>query len=247
MAGIKNSKSHYGYNASLTHCPATIVFYNENCCIKNQWFDNGHFSLYRFVLIFQVKAFMDKNKCVSIIRSAIQNGSHPGPPEEDLFQPTSVMALFIFNTEVELLFIQKADVKGYPWRNQMAFPGGHKDREDLSTKDTALRELKEEMKIDRQNVEVVGSLGHFQTINNKDIEAWVGIWNQKDLIQHDPSEISRVFQIPLKYLIDLHLKKAFHQQVPNIMRLTYPYEDVLIWGVTAKILYHLIEILLKDR
>jgi len=30
------------------------------------------------------------------------------------------------------------------------------------------------------------------------------------------------------------------------MLLTYPFEDVLIWGVTAKILYHLIEVLLKN-
>ncbi|MBW2654150.1 MAG: CoA pyrophosphatase [Deltaproteobacteria bacterium] len=189
---------------------------------------------------------MDKNKCINMIRSAVQNGSHPGPPEDDLFQSTSVIALFIFNKEVELLFIQKADGKGYPWANQMAFPGGHKDKKDFSTKDTALRELTEEMGINRENVEILGSLGHFQTINSKDIEAWVGIWNQKDIIQHDTSEISRVFQIPLKYLIDLHKKKEFHRQVPNVMHLTYPYEDVNIWGVTAKILYHLIEILLKN-
>jgi len=189
---------------------------------------------------------MDKNKCISIIRSAVQNGSHPGPPDDDLFQPTSVIALFVFNKDVKLLFIQKADVKGYPWRNQMAFPGGHKDKEDLSTKDTALRELEEEMGINRENVEVLGSLGHFQTINSKDIEAWVGIWNEKDTIHHDPSEISKVFQIPLKYLIDLHKKKGLHRQAPNVMQLTYPYKDVLIWGVTGKILYHLIEALLKN-
>lgn len=188
---------------------------------------------------------MDKEKCISIIRSAVQNGSHPGPPEDDLFQSTSVIALFVFNREIELVFIQKADVKGYPWANQMAFPGGHRDKKDLSTKDTALRELAEEMGIKRENVEVMGSLGHFQTINQKDIEAWVGIWNQKEIIAYDRSEISRVFQIPLKYLIDLHKEKEFHRHVPNVMLLTYPYEDVLIWGVTAKILYHLIEVLLK--
>ena len=189
---------------------------------------------------------MDKDRCIRIIRSAVQNGAHPGPPEADLFEPTSVMALFVLNREVELLFIQKADIKGYPWANQMAFPGGHKDKKDISTKETALRELSEEMGIKRENVEVIGSLGHFQTINSKDIEAWIGIWNQKDRIRHDPSEISRVFQIPLTYLMELHKEKQFHRKVPNIMQLTYPYEDVLIWGVTAKIVCHLINILLKD-
>jgi 8-oxo-dGTP pyrophosphatase MutT (NUDIX family) len=190
---------------------------------------------------------MDKNKYIDVIRKAVKHTSHPGAPDYDLFQATSVMVLFVFNTESELLFIQKADVKGYPWANQMAFPGGHKDKTDLSTRDTALRELAEEMGIIQENVEVIGSFGHFQTINSKDIEAFAGIWNQKDVIRHDAAEISRVFQIPLKYLIGVHKKKDFHLHKPNIMQLTYPYEDVLIWGVTAKILYHLLDSLLQNN
>ncbi len=91
---------------------------------------------------------------------------------------------------------------------------------------------------------MIGSFGHFQTINNKDIEAFAGIWNQKDVIRYDADEISRIFNIPLKYLIEIHKKNNFHLHKPNIMKLTYPYEDILIWGVTAKILYHLLESLL---
>ena len=190
---------------------------------------------------------MDKNRCISKIRLAIENGSHSGPPDEDIFQSTSVIALFVFNADVELLFIQKADVQGYPWANQMAFPGGHKDKNDETTRHTALRELTEEMGISKANVEIIGSLGHFQTINNKDIEAWVGVWNQKEEIHYDRSEISRVFKIPLKYLIDIHKEKRFHQETPNVMTLIYPYEDVEIWGVTAWIVYHLIQILIKEK
>lgn len=188
---------------------------------------------------------MDKKTCIDIIRSSVQNGSHPGQPDENLFDATGVMALFTLDDVIRLLFIQKADIKGYPWANQMAFPGGHRDKKDASTLETALRELSEEMGIRRENVEVIGSLGHFQTINSKDIEAFVGIWNQKDEIRHDPSEIARVFQIPLKYLMDHHREQGYHEMLPNVMQLTYPYEDVTIWGVTAKILYHLIEIVRK--
>jgi hypothetical protein len=31
------------------------------------------------------------------------------------------------------------------------------------------------------------------------------------------------------------------------MELTYPYEDVTIWGVTAKILHHLIEVVTPEN
>ncbi len=124
----------------------------------------------------------------------------------------------------------------------MAFPGGHVDEQDHSPKDTALRELKEEMSIDAENVQVMGSLGHFQTLNSKDIQAFTGIWNQKDDIFFDKDEISRVFKIPFTHLKKVHREKGYAGRRPNIMELTYPYEDILIWGVTAKILHHLIEV-----
>lgn len=190
---------------------------------------------------------MSQSQYIKTMKSAVQNSPHPGPPSMDMFQPTSVIALFVFNEETELLFIQKADVKGYAWANQMAFPGGHKDDEDISTKATALRELHEEMGIESQNVEIIGSLGHFQTINSKDIEAWVGAWNKKDTINFDTAEIARVFQIPLKHLIKTHKENGYHGHTPNMMQLTYPYEDILVWGVTAKILHHFLEILLNNE
>ena len=181
------------------------------------------------------------------IKLVIQNGFHPQRTRGDFFDPTSVMALFFYEQEIKLLFIQKADTKGYPWANQMAFPGGHKDEADQTTKQTALRELEEEMGIVPGNVEVMGSIGHFQTLNAKEIEAWTGIWNLKDTIDFDGNEISRVFKIPLEYLIDVHKKNNYHIQEPDFMRLIYPYEDVQIWGATAKILCHLINLILKTK
>jgi coenzyme A diphosphatase NUDT7 len=177
---------------------------------------------------------------------AIKNGDHPLPPAPGQFDATSVMALFLFDPEIRLLFVQKADVKGYTWANQMAFPGGHQDPLDISSEQTALRELKEEMNISPSNVQVIGSLGHYQTLNNKDIEAWAGIWNQKDKIVIDPEEISRVFKIPLSDLIHCHIENEFHVRQVNFMQLIYPYNDVRIWGVTAKIVCHLLELILKS-
>ncbi len=183
------------------------------------------------------------SSCINLIRSAIQTADHPGPPPRGDFQPTSVMGLFLFTPEPTLLFIQKADVEGYPWRNQMAFPGGHQDDTDPTRLETALRELREEMAIHPSNVEVMGSIGHFQTINNRDIKAFIGIWNQADTLCFDPQEISRTVQIPLDHLMGHHRASGYAGKRPPIMELTYPYEDVVIWGVTAKILHHLLELL----
>jgi 8-oxo-dGTP pyrophosphatase MutT (NUDIX family) len=120
------------------------------------------------------------------------------------------------------------------------------DPNDADRGATALRELKEELAIPRDQVEMVGSLGHFQTINNKDIEAFLGIWDQTGDIDFDEKEISRVFRIPLQHFAQIHRDKGFHGRYPDIHELTYPFKDVVVWGVTAKIIHHLMEILPEE-
>jgi len=180
------------------------------------------------------------------ICAAVENAEHPLPPPPGMFDPTSVMALFMVEPEIRLLFIRKADTKTYTWANQMAFPGGHKEKTDASTRHTALRELKEEVGIDSSNVRMIGSLGHFQTLNNKDIEAWAGIWNQNDTLVIDRDEIARVYKIPLDHLIKCHMGRGFFNKEVDIMQLVYPYKDARIWGVTAKILAHLLNLILNS-
>ncbi len=199
-------------------------------------------------LLIMEKMLAHTNGCIHQIRAAVNRAVHPPPPDPERFEPTAVIALFLCHAKsTDLLFIQKADVAGYPWRNQMAFPGGHVDKTDAGPLATALRELQEELCIHPENVEVLGAIGHFQTINNKDIQAFAGVWNQQETIWFDAAEISRVFQIPVGHLLALHREKGYAGQRPNVMELTYPFEDVVIWGVTAKIVHHLLEVLIASE
>ncbi|NDY71930.1 CoA pyrophosphatase [Desulfobacter hydrogenophilus] len=186
---------------------------------------------------------MNTSSYIEIMNSAIVSASHPPAPDPAQFKSTAVMALFFFRREPTLLFIQKADREGYAWRNQMAFPGGHVEQTDASVKQAAFRELYEETGIVSDNVEYIGSLGHFQTLKNRDIQAFTGIWNQKDEIVFETEEISRVLEIPFETLLKTHRKNGYAGHRPNVMELTYPYKDVVIWGVTAQIVHHLIEVI----
>jgi len=141
-----------------------------------------------------------------------------------------------------ILAIQKSDNKGYPWRNQVALPGGHVDANDVSSLQAAFRELKEELDISQNQVEYIGSIGHFQTINCRDIEVFTGIWREKGELIYDRKEISRVLEIPLRELVQTHKEKYFHGWMPDIAYLEYPFKDLVIWGVTAKILHYFIEL-----
>jgi len=180
---------------------------------------------------------------VNSLKDIIHNNDVPGPPEPNPFRPTCVF-LLLFNAEdPHILAIQKTDSEGYPWRNQVAFPGGHLEKKDASPLDGAFRELKEETQISRDQVEFIGSLGHYQTINGRDIEAFTGVWDASGPVRPDPLEIARILNVPLRALVQSHRVGNFHNRTPSIDELRYPFKDVVIWGATARILHQLIELL----
>jgi len=186
------------------------------------------------------------NNIFPIIKTLIQNSTPPQPPFGKKYQATCVfLLLYQMKQELTVLGIQKTDTIGYPWRNQVALPGGHVDPEDNSPKEAVFRELQEELAILPHQVELLGSLGHFQTINQKDIEVFVGSWDKSGPLNFDETEISRILEIPFKTLLTTHLERKFHSRLLelDVTSLRYPLEDVEIWGVTAKILYHFIELL----
>jgi 8-oxo-dGTP pyrophosphatase MutT (NUDIX family) len=178
------------------------------------------------------------------LRDIISNHPSPEPPGDRTYKLACVFLLVFNLEEPHILAIQKADSEGYPWRNQVALPGGHLDAEDISPLDGAFRELEEEMGISRDQVEFIGSLGHFQTINHRDIEVFTGLWEAGGPMRHDPAEISRILKIPLRVLVRTHNTKNFNGRIPDVDELRYPFEDVVIWGATARILHHFIELLL---
>ena len=47
----------------------------------------------------------------------------------------------------DVLFIRRAEQVGDPWSGHMAFPGGHRDREDPTLLDASIREAREEIGI----------------------------------------------------------------------------------------------------
>ncbi|CAB1062003.1 Hypothetical nudix hydrolase YeaB [Olavius sp. associated proteobacterium Delta 1] len=177
------------------------------------------------------------------LKAIIRNNPAPPAPEAGCYKPACVFLLLFKPENPHILAIQKTDSEGYPWSNHVALPGGHLDAEDASPLAGAFRELEEELSINRNQVQLLGSIGHFQTINHRDIEVFTGLWNGMGPVQHDPAEIARVLDIPLQVLVRTHLSKGYHNRTPDVHELRYPFEDVEVWGATARILHHFIELL----
>ena len=187
----------------------------------------------------------------SRLKEIILNSAPSGAPAGDSHMPASVFLLIFNRSDPRILAIQKSDTEGYPWRNQVALPGGHLEKTDAGPVAAAFRELEEELKISRDQIDFIGSIGHFQTLTRpRDIEAFIGIWNGRGPIQYDDTEISRIMEIPLRTLLRVHQENLYHERRPDLREIEYPFEDVIIWGATAQIIYHFIELvypLLEDN
>jgi len=180
----------------------------------------------------------------SFLKRLIAETVHPGPPDTGRYRLACVfLLLFLRKGCMHVLAIQKTDTEGYPWRNQVALPGGHIDPDDPDALSACFRELQEELGIGAEEVVFTGSMGHFQTINDRDLEVFTGFWKQERPISHKKKEISRVLHLPVPELMKTHIEQGFHGWIPDVHRLLYPVGDVTVWGVTARILHHMLEML----
>ena len=177
------------------------------------------------------------------LKQLIDDASVPGPPADITYRPACVFLLLYNKDEPYFLAIQKSDTESYPWRNQIALPGGHVEKYDADPIDAAYREVQEEINIPRGQIELIGSTGHYQTINDRDIQVFVGLWNGQGPLHYDSAEISRILEIPVRKILQTHIANYYHGRIPDVSELSYPFQDVVIWGVTARILHHFIELI----
>lgn len=193
---------------------------------------------------------MISGKTIFALKSVVSE-TWPGVDSGARHFASVVLPVFEKNGIPNILAILKADNSGYPWSNQVAFPGGHIDKTDTGALFAGLRELKEELGITPPHIIPVGSMGHFQTILNTDIEVFVATWDgYEDEVVFDKKEIAEIFHIPLPELAAHHASAGFVGRIPPIDELIYPFNrpfnGVNIWGVTARILHSFLEGLPSD-
>ncbi len=126
---------------------------------------------------------------------------------------------------------------------QVAFPGGRIDPQDASVEDAALRETMEEVGLVRDSIDVVGRLPDYVSGSGYRIAPVLGVVRPDFSLIINPHEVDSVFEVPLRFLMD----PANHTRDSRIWeereRFFYrmPYEDWMIWGVTAGIIHALYE------
>jgi 8-oxo-dGTP pyrophosphatase MutT (NUDIX family) len=145
-----------------------------------------------------------------------------------------------------LLFIKRtADQSVHS--QQIAFPGGKKDAEDLDMQYTALRELEEEVGITSNLIEVIKPLSQLYIPPSKfEVHPFAIVAKQPLVFVPQVEEIAEILEIPLSFLLSddsLTETTLNTSYATNLSCPVFKWENHIIWGATAMIMSEMREIL----
>ena len=185
--------------------------------------------------------------------------------EETAFRSAVLIPFVQVDGEWHILF----EVRSYTMRKQpgdISFPGGRIDSTDTSPMAAALRETYEELGVDPKTVTIVGELSPYIASSSFVIYPFVATVDYNQIIHsYNTEEVEEVFTIPIKWLLNyepyMHLVSVepvpspdfpfekimngdqYQWRAHSIEEWFFDYEKYTIWGLTARILKHFIEII----
>ncbi len=179
---------------------------------------------------------------------------------------SSVIIPIINNQNILSILFEVRSKKLKQQPNEICFPGGgiEKGENELMA---AIRETSEELCINADNINIIGSSDTLITPFNYIIYAYIGLLNNYEYTFN--REVSEIFTVPLSfflankpliYNIDVNMKpddsfpyhliqdgKNYKWGQGEYPVYFYIYKDRIIWGITAKILFDFISLVKKHN
>jgi peroxisomal coenzyme A diphosphatase NUDT7 len=162
-----------------------------------------------------------------------------------------------------LLEVRSLKLRRQP--GEICFPGGRIDAEDIDEEEAAIRETVEELGINKKHISNVNPLDYMISPFGMIIYPFVGYINNPKTIVPNPAEVGEIFTVPLSFfftnepeIYHIEFKAEPEENFPfdlivggenynwrtrGLEEYFYRYEGKVIWGLTAKILSHFIEVI----
>jgi coenzyme A diphosphatase NUDT7 len=152
---------------------------------------------------------------------------------------------------------------------EICFPGGRVEESDESRWAAARRETGEELGLPLETIRYLGTLDTLVAPSQFFLHPFVGLIEHPELMHPNPAEVEDVFQIPLETLLatrpdvyDVPVRVQPGGDYPyhliphgenypwrsgSVPHFFYRVGDRVIWGLTARILAHFLEVIGTDN
>lgn len=158
-------------------------------------------------------------------------------------------------SDIEMLFIRRAERQGDPWSGHVALPGGHVEAQDKNLAQTAIRETREEINLDlKKNGRLLGPLQTTepQLKGGKRVGTMVASFVFSVTGEHKftlSDEVDSAFWMSLHDLLADERRTSVCVKIGGEDR-HFPALDLngpVLWGMTYRMLSELLSILQTDR
>lgn len=161
-------------------------------------------------------------------------------PDKKPFRLSSV-TLILYNEyeETRSLFIKRSSYNCY-YSNQYALPGGKKEKFDITTAQTAIRETYEELDILIKPEEIIGQLDPIIIpVSNFIVFPFVVFLNHAPKDKPDKTEVEKCYHYPISELLSPTSEIKTEVCINNtpVEVSAYKIQDQIIWGATAMMLF----------
>jgi 8-oxo-dGTP pyrophosphatase MutT (NUDIX family) len=152
----------------------------------------------------------------------------------------------VLDAQSRVLLIHRAKRPGDRWSSHVSLPGGMKNPSDASLEATARRETREEVGLDLNGADCIGSLDDARAIANGglrllSISPFVFRWRGSAALTLS-SEVSSAFWLPLQQAASGTLDGRWRQRIGGFTFSfeAWQWEGRAVWGLTLGILTRLI-------
>lgn len=133
-------------------------------------------------------------------------------------------------------------------KGQISFPGGGREESDADSSETALRETWEETGVRPEQVVLLGQYDDYESITGHHVSVYIGYLKGDVRYTFNESEIADYTEPP----VSIFAEKQYDRKEPREFKgriydlYWYYYDNMEIWGLTARIMTDFASEVLKD-
>ena len=170
---------------------------------------------------------------------------HHPPTNEFVSNRASVLIPLSMHRGEPSLLLTRRSTKLRSFSGHVSFPGGKRDQEDKSDYCTSLRESREEVGLEQEQIRFVGELEQMLSPHGCLVSPFVARIPNQFEPKINETEIESCFWVPISFFLDpkQHQLRQHHEKrpYPHFTHHFY-FKHYHIWGMTALMILRLLEL-----